>query len=460
VYQIIPGQFERIADFILNSKFAEVPEQARLWAKRVTLDTLGVAAAASVLPAGQIAREFAANFLCAAPAATAAHLLFDGRPASSVGAAFALAAQIDNLDAHDGFNPVKGHIGVVVIPAMLATAETLGRKLSGKEALMAVLMGYEIAGRAGLALHATVTDYHTSGAWNALGVTALAARLLKLTPGQLRAALGYAEFHGPRSQMMREIDYPSMLHDGSAWGALSGLSAVQMTRLGFAAGPAITLEGQGTESFWDDCGSWWVIEHQYIKPYPICRWAHALIDGVLALREQHQLQAEDVQCIEIATFHESTRLFQGQPESSAVAQYSLPFAVSVALLRGTVGVDEIRDDVLHDPQIRRLIGQTTIREDALCNERFPEGRYGEVTLVLNSGKRLSSGIVNARGGPDDPFSAQELSDKFHHFADPVLGLERAAAIEETVMSMDNDDSDISTLVDLVIPPGRAVVPGT
>ena len=41
--------------------------------------------------------------------------------------------------------------------------------MSGAEALMLVTLGYEIAGRAGLALHATVSDYHTSGAWNALG---------------------------------------------------------------------------------------------------------------------------------------------------------------------------------------------------------------------------------------------------------------------------------------------------
>jgi len=398
MYKIVPGQFARIADFILHTQIEDVPENIRTWAKLLTLDTLGVAAAASTLPPGRIAREFAANYLCAGTSGPSAHQLFDVRPASALGAAFALATQIDNLDAHDGYNPVKGHIGVAVIPAMVATAETLGRKVSGRGALMAVLMGYEIAGRAGLALHSTVTDYHTSGAWNALGVVALAARLMELTECELRAALGYAEFHGPRSQMMREIDFPSMLHDGSAWGALSGLSAVHMAQGQFDAGPAITVEGQGTEIFWSDCGHFWVTENQYIKPYPICRWAHALIDGALLLRDKHQLSSQDVASIEIATFHESTRLFQGQPETTSVAQYSQHFAVATALLRGRVEVDEVRDATLSEPEIRRLISHTTITEKELYNERFPAGRWGDVTLVLNSGERLNSGALNARGG--------------------------------------------------------------
>ena len=41
----------------------------------------------------------------------------------------------------------------------------------------------------------------------------------------LRHALGIAEYHGPRSQMMREIDNPTMLHDGSGMGALVGVNA-------------------------------------------------------------------------------------------------------------------------------------------------------------------------------------------------------------------------------------------
>ncbi|WP_224380148.1 hypothetical protein [Roseovarius carneus] len=76
-------------------------------------------------------------------------------------------------------------------------------------------------------MHASVADYHTSGAWNGLGVAALACRLRGADAGVLRHALGIAEYHGPRSQMMREIDNPTMLHDRSGMGVPRTTSEAQ-----------------------------------------------------------------------------------------------------------------------------------------------------------------------------------------------------------------------------------------
>ncbi len=136
---------------------------------------------------------------------------------------------------------------------------------------MFVTLGYETAGRAGLALHATVSDYHTSGAWNALGVAAMASRLRGLPASQLREAIGIAEYHYPRSQMMCEIAKPSMLHDGSGWNAMVGLSSTILAERGFTGAPAITVEAEDAASFWFDLGSRWITQVQYVKPYPICR---------------------------------------------------------------------------------------------------------------------------------------------------------------------------------------------
>src|SRR3546814_7985834 len=90
-------------------------------------------------------------------------------------------------------------------------------------------MGYEVATRAGIVLHGSVSDYHTSGAWNALGVAAVASRLLGLDRERTRHAIGIAEYHGPRSQMMRCIDHPTMLKDGSGWGAFAGVRSEEHT---------------------------------------------------------------------------------------------------------------------------------------------------------------------------------------------------------------------------------------
>lgn len=285
--------FTRVADFILNRAADQMPDSAKEAAALMMLDTMGILIASGPMEAGVIARDTAALLYASSDPAFSARMMFDGRPVSMAGAAYAAATQTDNLDGHDGYNPTKGHIGVVVLPTLIALAEHRP-DLTGPEALAAVITGYEIAGRAGLSLHASVSDYHTSGAWNALGVVAMAARLRGFTSEQVRQAMGIAEYHGPRSQMMREIANPTMLHDGSGWGALVGMSAAILAERGFTGAPAITIEAQAAAPHWADLGQFWQVEHQYVKPYPICRWAHAAIDGVRAVMRDNALSHDRI----------------------------------------------------------------------------------------------------------------------------------------------------------------------
>lgn len=162
--------FEPVATFVLDAEPA-IPDSALAMAARLMIDTLGVAAGAQPLDAGRIARETALALYGAADPRWQARMMFDGRVVSLAGAAFAAASQIDNLDGHDGLNPTKGHIGCAVVPALFAFAAQRP-DMTGREALAAMVIAYEVAARAAFALHATVSDYHTSGAWNALGVAA------------------------------------------------------------------------------------------------------------------------------------------------------------------------------------------------------------------------------------------------------------------------------------------------
>jgi 2-methylcitrate dehydratase PrpD len=443
--------FKRVADFVFGLRAETIPPEVRHFAALLLLDTLGVAAAARDLAASRIARELAVGQFAAGPGAPVARLPFDGRSASLAGAAFAAAAQIDNLDGHDGYNPTKGHIGVVVVPALLVFAQ--GRPpLRGDEALATLVMGYEIGARAGIALHATVSDYHTSGAWNALAVAAIGARLRGLSPKQLREALGIAEYHGPRSQMMRGIDHPTMVHDGSAWGALAGVSAALLAEQGFTGAPAVTVEGAAVADVWGDLGESWVVDRHYIKPYPICRWVHALVDAALELRARHKLGAADIAAIELAAFHEATRLYRGMPPDSPVAQYAISFPVAAALVAGRLGVAEVTGAGLANAAVARLVAATTVRESPDYSARFPAGRWGDVTLVLKDGRRVDSGSRNARGGPENPLSGDEILAKYRDFAGPVLGAARTQELADAVLRLAEPGADFTGIVELVSRP--------
>lgn len=433
-----------VLEFALGIDFAEIPPKALEAAKLALLDTLGICAAATRMREGDLARETAVALYNTSVPAHRARLLFDGRTASIPGAAFAAATQIDNLDAHDGYNPTKGHIGVAAVPSLVVAAEAFPN-LAGPEALAALVVGYEIAGRAGIALHATAPDYHTSGAWNALGVAALAARLRGSSREVLRHALGIAEYHGPRSQMMREIANPTMLHDGSGQGALVGLSALAMAEMGFTGAPAITVEGPEAISHWSDLGRFWQVEHQYIKPYPVCRWAHAAIDAVRQISGAHALSPEAIAKIEVRSFHNAVQLFAGMPRTTSEAQYSLPFAVATMIVHGSIGVEHIAGDGLACPQVAALVERTTMIEDERHERRFPEGRWSDVVLHLTDGAVLRSGDTEARGGPERPFSTADVVAKFESFAEPALGASRTTAIREATLGLTKAERPFSDL---------------
>ena len=438
---------DRIARFVLDPDL-EVPDSALDMAATLLVDTLGVCAGGATMEAGHIARDFAVDFHSAGNPALAAPLLFDGRSASLPGAAYAAATQIDNLDAHDGYNPTRGHIGCAVVPALFAfAAQQPG--LTGRQALTALAMSYEIAACAGIALHATVTDYHTSGAWNALGVAALGARLRGHDMNTLRHGLGIAEYHGPRSQMMREIANPTMLHDGSGIGALAGVSATLLAERGFLGAPAITVEASEAAEHWADLGNVWTIEQNYIKPYPICRWAHAAIDAAQFLVTTHKLVADDISAIEINTFHQAACLFPGVPGTTSQAQYSLAYAVAVLVNHGHIGPAHVSGAALQNPATAALVKKITTHEDARHSDRFPAGRWSDVTMKLKNGQIIHSGDVHARGGPESPMAQSEIRAKFNAMVEPRFGATRADHIWAAGMSLTDKSTlfaDLGTLV--------------
>ncbi len=444
-----PQSYESISTFILSYPQQKIPRKTLQTAKLLVLDLIGVLAAATKLEAGLIARNHAVNHWAAGPSAPAARLLFDGRQTSLPGFSFAMATQLDNLDAHDGWQPSRGHAGAALLPALCAFAEGC-EELSGQDALAAMVVGYEIAYRAAAALHSTVEDYHTSGAWNSLGCTAMGARLRGLDKTQLRHALGIAEYHSPRSQMMREIANPTMLHDGTGWGAPTGVYAVLVAEDGFKGAPAATIEFEDAAGAWSDLEKNWLTTQQYIKPYPICRWAHAPIDAALKLREEYSLTSDMIESVSIETFEYSAALSVDVPTTTSRAQYAIAWPVAAALARGCVGVDEVLETSFTDAELIALTQKTNTVVDAEIDASFPEHRLARVVITLNDGRILDSGITTASGGPDPQPTEEEVVKKYRDYAGSALAPARVQQIESAVLSLDKDNASFKDLMDLMV----------
>ena len=364
----------------------------------------------------------------------------------------AIGMAIDSLDLHDSCRPVKGHAGVAQVPVALSSIGLGSKPVSGKELLTTLTMAYDIATRTGTTQHNTVCDYHTSGSWNAVGSAAIIARRMGLNCEQTRHALGIAEYHGPRSQMMRAIDHPTMIKDGSGWGAMAGVSAGLLAADGFTGAPAITVEAEYAKEpiaqYWEGLGSDFKVMIHYFKPYAVCYWAQPAIAGALQLQRDHGLRTSDIAAIKVYTFHEASRLAMRYPQATDEAQYSMPFPVAAALVHGRLFYDELSGDNLHHPEVLRLSSLVELIEDDYFNARFPEFRLSRVVLETTDGRSFDTGVVKPLWDLSKPATDDDLLTKFRALMNAYLPAQRAEALEQAIWNIE-EMADVTELVALL-----------
>lgn len=431
-----------ISDFVHDTDYQSLPTEVRHQIRRCILDLVGVAAAGTGTPLSRIMRDHAHRHGAGAP--DASRLLFDGRRVSATHAALANAATIDSMDGHDGHRLVKGHAGAALLPAALAFLDRPGESHT-YDLIAALAVGYEIALRAGLVLHDTAADYHSSGAWNALGAAAVGARLLELDTATTWQALGIAEYSAPRAPMMRAIAHPTMVKDSSAWGAQAGVAAALLAHDGFTGAPAELLT---TGDHWADLGTSWHCLEQYFKPYPVCRWAHPAVQAALELVAEHAVIPHQITGVRVTTFEEATRLSRHDPQTTEEAQYSLPFAVAAALADGEL----VPENVLHpdtNPDTHRLLNLVELTRSAEMSAEFPAVRRATVRIELRNGRTLSSDSTTAKGDPEEPLTDNELLTKFRNNT-KTLNPATVASLEDSLL--DDSSRQLADMMQLLTTP--------
>ena len=141
--------------------------------------------------------------------------------------------------------------------------------------LEALVVGYEIAIRAGRCWHAHHADYQADGSWGSVACAAAAAHLMGLDPERIGHALGIAEYHAPNAPMMRDIAEPAMVKHGIGWGAMTGVTAAELAACGYTGIPS--LLGFPEFAGWvGDLGqTYWMTDWVFHKSWASCAWGHA-----------------------------------------------------------------------------------------------------------------------------------------------------------------------------------------
>jgi len=396
-----------VLNFILETKWDTLPDNIQTQAKRCLMDTLGALIAGHNTPVATLMQSFAKEQF----KGNDATILVTGDKISASGAALVNGFANNALDIDDGYRDVKGHPGACILPVVLAAGEMVP-DITIKKFLTSMVVGYEVAIRAGLIRHATYETYHSSGSWGAIGGAAAAGKLLGLSREKLCHALGAAEYHAPIAPMMKCIEIPGMGKDSIGWGCMTAMMSVIMAEKGFTGINPIFNDAP-EEGWIRSLGQSYEIMNLYFKPYCACRWAQPGVDGALKIIAENKFLLKDIKQIKVFTFEESAALNTGYPQNTEEAQYNIAFPIAVALLDGEVGPDQVLAPRLFKKDTHQMMDKIQIISEERFQKEFPARAESEVEITTSTGSKFSSGVMSARWDPHSSLPTdRELANKF------------------------------------------------
>ncbi|WP_110030517.1 MmgE/PrpD family protein [Hoeflea marina] len=338
-----------------------------------------------------------------------------------------------SLDFDDTHSDSSLHPSAPVVPAALAAAEMTGA--SGRDLLTAIVAGYEVCCRLGNALDPTshyARGFHPTATAGTFGAAAAAGKLLGLDAIGLESAFGVAASQAAGSlQFLVNGAWNKRYQVGAA--AMNGLIAATLAAEGFIGAADAIEGGHGFLHGYTDnprpdmaiagLGSVYETMKIGMKPYPSCRYTHAAIDGLLALRGEQGWSGDDILGVTIG-LHRNGIVLTGaplaekrRPQNVVDGQFSMPFTAAIALHQGRFGWDDYA--LLGDPAVEAIAARVDVcRDDRLEGKRHPFGAHVAVRTATGIHTRM---MPDPSGEPDSFPPPAHMEDKFMALVRPVLG---------------------------------------
>ena len=405
------GQF--VADLSPN----RLPEEAARVARMGFIDCIGTMIAGRKEDCVRIMTDVLA------PGDGPATLTFGSRKSPAPEAAWINGTAAHALDYDDV--GLRGHPSTVLVPAILAEAETLGS--SGADMITAYVAGYEVWAElfrrdSGL-LHQK--GWHPTGLYGAIGAAAACAKLRKLDPEKsaIAIALGGSQSSGLMSNF-GTMTKP--FHAGKA--AHAGIMAARLAEAGFTANTdalehpqgflhAISPKGDEDRTSEPLAGKEWAILIQGlgIKKYPTCYCTHRAIDCVLDMVAETAIKPDDVTKITVnISDYFATVLRNHQPDTGLAAKFSIEFAMASGIIAKRVGLRELTDEFVQRADIQALMRKVEIVTTTEYDVEMPGAApFDQVTVQLADGRTVAGEPVRrATGHASRPLTESQLYDKF------------------------------------------------
>ena len=420
---------ERLARFVEETRFETLSADVVNAARRAILDTLGVTLAGAAEEGSRILLD-SITPIAGSGAASVFGTALRTTPAQ---AALANGVLGHALDFDDVNTDMRGHPSVPVLPAVLALAEPSGA--SGRDAITAFVVGFEVECRLGraLGLSSYAKGWHATSVTGAIGAAAASARLLGLNADQTRHALGVATSMASGSrQNFGTMTKP--LHAGLA--ARAGVEAAELASRGFSAAPDILEAPLGFGELFSPGGDWqpervgdpgkpWQVLTPgiHVKKYPCCHMTHRALDATLAATRGTPQDADSIRSIAVEVPAGSIpALIHHRPTTGLEGKFSMEYCTAAAVIDGTVGLSSFGDE-----QVRRPAAQGLLRRVQVVEVQWKRETGAPLTRVrveLTGGEELRAEVARERGDPRDPLSWEELEMKFRDCAVRALPVEQ------------------------------------
>ncbi len=456
---------ERLVEYAVGISYEDLPKEAIDAAKKVMLDLSGVIIAGSssleCIQVLDLVRGWGGK-------GESSILVFGDRvPSPNAGLVNSVMGRA--MDFDDVHEKAVLHPSVSVVPAALAVAELVG-DVNGKEFITAVVLGVDLTCRLGMAPERgpNISGMSTTWQCGAFGSAAAAGKILDLNEDELLNALGiaYSQVSGNQQGI---IEGATMVRVQQGLTTKAGILSALLARKG-VTGPRQVLEGRygyypvyhrgeyDRDILLDKLGERFEIMYTSIKPYPCCKWTHQAIDGTLDIVREKGVKLEDVEVINVRLSRQAYNLvctprdLKYNPRSVVDAQFSIPFTVASAIVKGNVSLNTFTDEAIKD---ERIIGiakkvRTTVDEDI-------EARYSReiapeiIEVKTKDGEVFIKCVEHVRGSPQIPMSLEEVYEKFKkclaYSAEPISD-EKAESFYVLVRSLEELE-DISSMIGLL-----------
>ncbi|OGV96899.1 hypothetical protein A2W24_03785 [Microgenomates group bacterium RBG_16_45_19] len=349
------------------------------------------------------------------------------------------------------------------VPAALAVAEKEG--LDGKRFLAAVIAGYELVFRVGMAIDNSTMralGFYPTGHCGPFGSAAATGKLLNLNVDQMTMAFGLAGsqalgIHAYAAEGMRT----KAIFCGKA--AENGLTSCYMAKQGLP-GPAWVMEAEDggfMKCFSDQkfnlaetthsLGEEFYSAYLDFKLFPCCHYTHAYIAATLDLVQKEKLNPQDIKkIIAYVTKVQTTTIAMPEryePQSVMAAQFSLPYVVARAIKDRKVDLSTFTEEKIKDKETLELAKKMDFVRDPELEKKF--GKYegkdftmpAKLTIITKKGKELTAQSI-------EPHPTSELlEEKFSSQARGILPDSKVSKIISIIEKLE-ELKDINDLIEL------------